>query len=338
MKRVLLVCQMDPAVSSRFDRLIDLGFDLVRRQDLADHGDEADLAAALDGAWAVIAGNERYSERVLAAAPDLRLIARPGVGYDNVDLQAATSRGVAVSITPGTNHEAVAELTVGLMLAVVRRIPRFDQLVRSGGWRVMGLSQGLVGSTVGIVGLGLIGRAVARRLGGFGCRLLAAELAPDLDFCRHYGIELVDLDELLKRADVVSLHVPLHPPTYHLIDRARLKAMRPTAVLVNTSRGGVVDQQALIDALAAGELGGAGLDVFDSEPLPAGNLLPTFDSVVLTPHVAAHTTQAMVAMVDAAMDGIVQADIGNVPRGCLNPSVFRADGSSAIEVTADAGR
>jgi D-3-phosphoglycerate dehydrogenase len=334
--RVLLVCQMDPTVNPRFDRLIELGFEVIRRQDLADLAEESALIAALQGAWAVIAGNEHYTERVLAAAPELRLIARPGVGYDNVDLQAATDHGVAVFSTPGTNHEAVGELAIGLMLAATRRIPQFDKLVRSGGWRVHGLSQGLCGANVGIVGLGSIGRAVARRLAGFGCTLLATEPQPDLEFCYQHDIELLDLDELLRRADVVSLHVPLHAATHHLIDRARLKTMRSTAVVVNTSRGGVIDQQALVEALAAGELGGAGLDVFEMEPLPIGDPLTRLESVVLTSHVAAHTTQAMFAMADAAVTGVAVAAGGSMPPGCLNPAAFRADTAPPMEVPADA--
>jgi phosphoglycerate dehydrogenase-like enzyme len=333
MKRVLLVCTMDPSVDPRFDRLRDLGFELVRRQDVRS---EDALRKALDGAWAVIAGNEPYTDRVLASATGLRVIARPGVGYDNVDVDAATRRGIGVIITPGANHEAVGDLTLGLMLAVVRRIPHFDRLLRAGGWRADGLSLGLYGTTVGIVGLGLIGRAVVRRLSGFGCQIIATEPYPDRAFCREHGIELVELAELVRRADVVSLHVPLHGPTRHLIDRAALGLMKPTAVVINTSRGGVIDQAALVEALQAGRLAGAGLDVFETEPLPVDDPLRSLDSVVLTSHVAAHTTEAMVAMIDAAVDGIVAAAEGRAPDGCLNPAALAAGAPDAATV-ADGG-
>jgi phosphoglycerate dehydrogenase-like enzyme len=295
-------------VDPRFDRLRDLGFELVRRQDVRS---EDALRKALDGAWAVIAGNEPYTDRVLASATGLRVIARPGVG-------------------------AVGDLTLGLMLAVVRRIPHFDRLLRAGGWRADGLSLGLYGTTVGIVGLGLIGRAVVRRLSGFGCQIIATEPYPDQAFCREHGIELVELAELVRRADVVSLHVPLHGPTRHLIDRAALGLMKPTAVVINTSRGGVIDQAALVEALQAGRLAGAGLDVFETEPLPVDDPLRSLDSVVLTSHVAAHTTEAMVAMIDAAVDGIVAAAEGRAPDGCLNPAALAAGAPDAATV-ADGG-
>jgi phosphoglycerate dehydrogenase-like enzyme len=175
---------------------------------------------------------------------------------------------------------------------------------------------------VGVVGLGLIGRAVVRRLVGFGCRIIAAEPNPDLDFCAKFGVRLAEFDDFLPEVDVVTLHVPLDASTRHLVNRVRLARIRPTAVLINTSRGAVVDQRALVDALAAGSIGAAGLDVFEEEPLRPGDPLVMFDNVVLTSHVASHTTTAMTQMIEATIEGIGQAARGVTPNGCLNPEVF----------------
>jgi D-3-phosphoglycerate dehydrogenase / 2-oxoglutarate reductase len=328
-RRVLLTAAFDPSVEGLFDRLRDGPFELVRRHDLAGSAAEDALIDALHGMWAVIAGNERYTRRVLESAPDLRVIGRPGVGYDAVDLEAATERGIGVFITPGTNHEAVADLTLALMLATLRRVALLDRTIRTGGWRINGLARDLHGSTVGVVGLGLIGRAVVRRLSGFNCRIVAAEPKPERAFCEEYRVRLGTLDDFLPEVDVITLHLPLDGSTRHLVDRVRLAQLRPTAVLINTSRGAIVDQGALVDALAAGRLGGAGIDVFEDEPLPPEDPLVAFDNVVLTSHVGSHTTDAMTQMIEATIDGVRKAARGIAPSGCLNPTVFQSSTSAA---------
>jgi phosphoglycerate dehydrogenase-like enzyme len=322
LKRVVLIANVDGTIDKRFDRLVDQGFALTHRPDLSGNGTEDELIEALDGAWAVVAGNERYTQRVLAEAPNLRVIARPGVGYDGVDVAAATDRGIAVFTTPGTNHESVADLTLGLILATLRRITLLDRTLRAGGWRVDGLARDLHGATVGILGLGLIGQAVVRRLTAFECKIVAAEPTPDLSFCARYGVRLAEIDDILPEVDVLSIHVPLDQGTLHMINARRLATMRPTAILVNTARGAVLDEQALVRALETGVIGGAALDVFESEPLAPDHPLRTFDNVVLTSHVGSHTTEAMTRMVEATIEGLEQAAGGAVPLGCLNPSVF----------------
>jgi D-3-phosphoglycerate dehydrogenase len=327
-KRVVLIANFDRSVDMRFDRLSDFGLALTRRPDLAGTGTEEQLIQALDGAWAVIAGNERYTSRVLASVRDLRVIARPGVGYDGVDVAAATEHGTAVFTTPGTNHETVADLTIGLMLTAVRRIALMDRTIRTGGWRTDGLAHDLHSTSVGVVGLGLIGRAVVRRLTAFGCQILASEPNPDLDFCEQYGVRLADLDDFLPDVNVLTLHTLLNPDTHHLIDARRLAKMRSTAILINTSRGAIVDEQALVSVLAAGAIGGAGLDVFETEPLPARHPLTTLANVVLTSHVGSHTTESMTRMIEATIEGIVQALRGLMPQGCLNPVLFQPFGEA----------
>ncbi len=226
---------------------------------------------------------------MIAAAPKLRLIQKIGVGVNTIDLDAAKARGIPVCNLPGTNARAVAEMALALMLAVLRRLPRFDASIRLGVWTDLALQDGvgeLGGRTVGLVGYGAIPRLLAPVLAALGCELLYTARNPVPGaVARH-----VPLAELLERADVVSLHVPLSAETTHLIDRDALWSMKPGTVLINTARGGLVDQAALTEALRSGHLGGAGLDVFDQEPVAAGDALLSLPNVVLAPHVAWVTT------------------------------------------------
>jgi D-3-phosphoglycerate dehydrogenase / 2-oxoglutarate reductase len=306
-----------------FDRLGPLGeagFELVDRYELVGVVDEDELIAGLRGFWATVAGSEPYTRRVLEACDDLRAIARCGVGYDAIDVPAATERGIAVLLTPGANADAVADLTLGLTLACTRHILALDDVVRSGGWRPAALFGDLAGATVGIVGLGTIGQAVARRLSGFGCRMLAVEAAPDPAFCAELGIELTRLQSLLPEVDILTLHVPLTDATRHLISTEELAQLPPGAIVVNTARGGVVDTAALVEALASGRLGGAGLDVFEEEPLPAGHPLLMLPNVVLSGHAATFTRGGVGNTLDAVVRNLLDLDAGTAPAGLVNPA------------------
>jgi phosphoglycerate dehydrogenase-like enzyme len=232
---------------------------------------------------------KRCTGEMIAAAPGLRLIQKIGVGVNTIDLDAARARGVAVCNLPGSNARAVAELTLALMLAVLRRLPRFDAGMRRGEWLDPELQDGigeLGGRTVGLVGYGAIPRLLAPVLTALGCRLIYASRSAVADAPG----ERRTLDALLAEADVVSLHLPLTPETENLIDAAALARMKPGAVLINTARGGLVDQAALTAALAEGRLGGAGLDVFAHEPHDPAEALFRLPNVVLTPHIAWLTT------------------------------------------------
>ena len=236
--------------------------------------------------WHVL---KRCTARMIAAAPRLKLIQKIGVGVNTIDLDAAKARGIAVCNLPGTNARAVAELTLALMLAVLRRIPRFDTAMRRGEWSDAELQDGigeLGGRTVGLVGYGAIPRLLAPVLVALGCRLIYTSRSPRADALGEWRT----LDVLLSEADVISLHIPLVAETEHLVDARALARMKPDAVLINTARGGLVDQQALTDALANGRLGGAGLDVFVHEPHDSSEMLFRLPNVVLTPHVAWLTT------------------------------------------------
>jgi len=316
-RRVLVtVTHIYPREAPYLRRLETAGFEVVRRVGRLGKLTEDELIAALPGVFATLAGSEPYTERVFRAAPDLRVIARWGVGYDAIDVAAATRHGVAVCTAVGGNHEAVADYAVALLCALQRGLLPNHRLVTTGQWRTE-FRRALWRATVGIVGLGRIGQAVARRCRGFEMRLLAYEPYPDLAFVREHGIELVSLEDLLRRADLVTLHCPATPENRHLIDRDRLALMKPTAYLVNTARGSLVDEAALHEALVTRRIAGAGLDVFEQEPLFDSPLF-RLDNVVLSPHVAGVDETSEVAMADRAIDAILAVARGEAPaRECL---------------------
>lgn len=251
------------------------------------------------------------------------MIARTGVGYDAIDVDAATELGVAVVTTPGANAEAVADFTVALILACLRRTIEADADVRSGRWRTPQPARDLFAAAVGIVGFGKIGQAVARRLRGFNCRILVVEPFPDDDALRTLGVELTTMEEMLPQADVLSLHVPLSAVTHHLIGERELGLMQKHAVLVNTSRGSVVDGIALAAALQDGVIGAAGLDVFEHEPLPASHELSNVPGVVLSGHIASFTEGAIEEVVRTVVTSLIDLAEDRIPRGCINPEVLK---------------
>ncbi len=261
-------------------------------------------------AQAVIASTERYDAATLDRAPDLRLIARTGIGLDNVDLDAARARGVAVSWTPEAPSDSAAELTVGLLLGLARHIGAADRLVRAGRWeRKVGVL--LRTRTIGLLGLGRIGGRVARLLRPFGCRLLATDIDPAVAArAADLGVTLVPFAELLPAVDALSVHVPLTPTTRGVIDAAALSRLRPGALLVNTSRGEVLDEPALLQALEAGHLGGAALDVFCDEPYHGP--LAARDDVLLTCHMGSCSDEGRRAM-ELGAARAVAAWIGGQP-------------------------
>lgn len=276
-----------------------------------------ELARLADGAVAAIVSTDPFDRDVFAAAPDLRVIARVGVGTDSIDLAAATEAGVAVMVTRGANHETAADHTVALVLAALRRVVEHDGSVRRGEWRRGGsmMPWDLHGATVGLVGYGAIGRAVARRLRGFGVELLVSDPALPA------GPGAVALPELLRRSDVVSLHLPLTAATRGVIGEAELELMPSHAILVNTARGGLVDERALARRLAAGRLRAAALDVFADEP-DVSPALAELGNVVLSPHVGGLSERSVATMTEQATEHVLQALQGRLdPAALANPDV-----------------
>jgi phosphoglycerate dehydrogenase-like enzyme len=287
----------------------------------------AEVIGFMRDAVAGIVSTDPFDRAVFAACPRLQALARVGVGYDTIDLDAATEAGVAVTITPGLNGETVADHTLALMLACIRRVVENDASVRRGEWERGGrhLGSALSGATVGLVGLGGIGRAVARRLAGFGVRILGHDpAAADVD-----GVERMPLDELLRGSDVVSLHLPLLPVTHGLIGEREIALMRPGAILVNTSRGRLVDEGALVRALQEGRLAAAGLDVFEHEP-PRSSPLLALPRVVLSPHIGGIGEDAQQAMLEMAVGAVLAVLDGREPGGLVNPAALsRSAGAPA---------
>lgn len=267
---------------------------------------------------AAIVSVDPFDEHVLERCRNLRVIARTGVGIDAIDVEAATRLGIAVTVTPGANEASVADHTLAMILALNRRLVEHDSGVRHGEWNRTGkhTPTTLTGSTVGLVGYGRIGRLVGDRLAGFGVRLVAYDPFPH----RDGRAEHVGLDELLSVSDVVSLHVPLIPGTAALIGERELALMRGDAVIVNTSRGAVVDEAALVAALRNGVIGGAAIDVFANEP-PTGSDLLALPNVLLSPHIAGLSTASVEEMTQRATASVLDVLGGRVPADLANPAV-----------------
>jgi glyoxylate reductase len=270
---------------------------------------------------------DRVDAALLAAAPRLRFIASMSVGVDHVDLEAATARGIAVGNTPGVLVDATADTAFALLLAAARRIPEADAFVRARRWQAANawspdffLGKDVAGATLGILGLGAIGQAMARRAAGFGMRVLGWNRSPR----EVPGVETLSLEALLAASDFVSVHVALAAGTRGLLDASRIAQMKRGAVLINTARGGIVDETALAAALRDGRLRAAGVDVFAGEPLAADSPLLSLPNVVLTPHIGSATATTRRRMADLAVGNALAALHGERMPHCVNPAVYGA--------------
>jgi phosphoglycerate dehydrogenase-like enzyme len=283
---------------------------------------EAEVGPLLEGMDAVYASVDKYTSAVVASpqAARLKVISRWGVGCDSIDAAAATRAGIVIANTPGLLNEAVADYAMALMLAVARRVHEGHVSMRAGKWASM-WGHDVAGKTLGLIGCGRIGQAVARRASGFGMRLLAFDPAPSAD-AERAGVRFVGLDALLAEADFVSLHAALTPETRGLIGEGRLRGMKKSAYLINTSRGAIVDETALVRALHEGWIAGAAIDAFVTEPLPATHPLVTAPNVLITPHQASFGADTGSRVSEAAARAIVECRGGRRPQWVVNPEVF----------------
>jgi phosphoglycerate dehydrogenase-like enzyme len=295
------------AVTSRsFSRNEYLRAELLRRYDQVKFNDEGlsldgdSLVAFLAGHPLAITALEKIDDSILERLPDLRAISKVGVGIDMIDLDAMERHGVRLAWSRGTNARSVSELAISFMLALLRHLPSVTRLVRQGEWRQVQGST-LTGRTVGLIGFGHVGRDLAGLLGAFSCRVLAYDIAPPADLPAH--VEQSSLESLLASSEIVSLHTVLNEDTRNLLNKQRMGLMRPGALLINTSRAGLVDEGALYDALSSGHLAGAALDVFSSEP-PGNHPLLDLDQLIVTPHIGGSTREAVLAMGRAAIEGL----------------------------------
>jgi glyoxylate reductase len=280
--------------------------------------------AGADGVICLL--TDRIDAALIEQAPALRVISNVAVGYDNIDVEAATARGVPVGNTPGVLTETTADLAFALLLACARRIVEAERFVRDGRWRTWDpnllLGYDVYGATLGIVGFGKIGQAVARRAAGFSMRVLYATRSAVTEW--HPAGERVPLDDLLRASDFVSLHVPLTPETQRMIGEPQLRAMKRTAFLINTARGGVVDQAALVRALEEGWIAGAGLDVAEAEPIPDGDPLLRAPNAVLLPHIGSASHATRERMASMAVDNCIAGLVGEPLPHCVNPQAHDA--------------
>lgn len=278
------------------------------------------LIAAIPGHDAMLAGAEPITAAVIEASSGLRIISRTGIGTENVDIPAATKKGIVVTFTPGANHDAVADFVLTLMLELARRAWWGYEIMRAGKW---GPYQGieLPGKTIGIVGFGRIGKEVARRAHGFRMNILTHDVVQDHDFARQVGASFVPLDELLAKSDFVSLNCFQSPETMGMINSRTLGLMKPTAFVINTARGGLINEPDLLKALQEKRIAGAALDVFGTEPAwetPFAKL----DNCIVTPHQAGYTYEALERMGLMAIDNMVAVMEGRKPNGVVNPEVY----------------
>ena len=274
---------------------------------------EDELIPLLADCEGFIAGLDAITRKVIESAPKLKVISRYGVGVDRVDLEAARDKGVIVCNTPGVNANGVADLAFALLLCIARRVPLLDRKTKEGEWiRSTGFE--LHGKTIGIMGLGAVGKAVAKRAAGFSMKVMAYDPFIDREYARANNIIAAAFDEVVKEADIISLHLPLMDETWNIISADVMKTMKKGVVIINTARGGLINERAAYELLTSGHLGGLGLDAFEAEP-PGASPLFALDNVVVTPHTGAHTAEATAAMADMSVRNLIDVLSG---KNCPN--------------------
>lgn len=266
------------------------------------------------------------NEKILSKAPKLKVVSNMAVGFDNVDLDACTQRGIPVGNTPGVLTDGTADLTMAIMLAAGRRIIEANLDARQGRWKTWSptgwLGKDLSGATLGIIGMGQIGTAVAERAAGFGMKIIFSDPDPNLGKAKKFKAKHVPLETLLQDSDFISLHIPLTPETYHLINEDTLKRMKPTSLLINTSRGPIIDSNALIKALEGDWIAGAALDVTDPEPLPQNHRLFELPNCLIVPHIGSATWNTRRQMAERACENLIAGLEGRHLPYCVNPEVY----------------
>ncbi len=289
---------------------------------IAGHRSEEEMIGLLQEIDAAIVGLDPFTAKVLDASPRLKVISRSGVGYDDIDVPAATQRGVAVCTTPGLNHNAVAEWTFALLLQCARKVYENLHEGRSGGWKYY-QGRDLAKRTLGVIGLGAIGKQVAKRARAFDMTVLAFDKVQDAAFAAQHGIQYATLEALLRASDYVSVHLFYDAQSRHLLNAERLALMKSSAYLVNTSRGGVVDSDALCALLKAKRIAGAALDVFEKEPLEADNPLRALDNLTISPHCSGASDDARNAQVVMAAENALRVLRNQPPLSILNPEALQ---------------
>lgn len=294
-----------------FEMLEKYGYETIKN-DTGKNYTEDELLRVIEDVDGLIAGLDPITRKVLEKGKNLKVVSKYGVGLDNIDLQAARELGIKVTYTPGANNESVADFAFALMLAISRRVNELDEIVRSNKWEKR-IGTEVYGKTIGIIGTGAIGKGFAKRASGFNMEILAYDLYPDEEFAGKIGMKYVDKKTLLERSDFITLHVPLTKEMHHFIDSEELSIMKDSAILINTSRGGIVNEDALYNALKNKKIAGAALDVFETEP-PTNNKLLELNNIILSPHCGASTVDATNRMGVMAAEGLISVLEGMEPK------------------------
>lgn len=325
-KKVLVTLTFSPEIIPGFDeimkKLTDSGFEVVidpRYRKL----EKEELIKALDGCYGHIVTSEEMTAEVMDSCPTLKVISRMGIGYDTVDINAATERGIAVTITPGANAEPVAEHTMALMMSMTRHIVNIDRLGREGVWHTY-FGTSMWRKTLGIIGMGNIGRLLAKLVSGFDMKVIAYDPFERPDWQEQYGFQYVSFEELIRESDFISIHVPLNNETKDMISEKEIAAMKPGVQIVNCARGGILNEKALYEGLKSGKVAGAALDVFDHEPIHMDDPLLTLDNMVLSTHTAGMTYEGRGIVIDRAVQNVIDISKGERPFGTVNKEIFEA--------------
>jgi D-3-phosphoglycerate dehydrogenase len=322
MHRVLVTARIFGHLSDRaYDTFRDRGIEIAANPYKGKGLSEDELTELMGGVHGLLTGVDQVTAKVIQTADQLKVISKFGAGVDNIDIDAATKNGVIVTNAPGMNSDSVADMAFSLILAISRRIPFVYDLVKKGDWPLL-MGTEIWNKTLGIIGLGNIGKRVATRAKGFNMKILANDIVPDEIFVKENNIELTDLNQLIQKSDVISIHTPLTNKTKNLIDLPQLEMMKSSAFLVNTARGGIVDEDALYDALKSGKIAGAAFDVLMDEP-PRDRKLFQLDNFIATPHMAAFTTEAINNMERLSARNIIDVLDGKVPPHVVNTEVLR---------------
>jgi D-3-phosphoglycerate dehydrogenase len=313
LSRILISSRVFPSLPEPMARLEEEKFQIVDNPYFGQTLSEEQLLEIIDVVDGAIVGDDYFTRKVIEKGKNLKVIAKFGVGVDRVDLAAATEKGIVVSNAPGTNKHAVADMAIGLMLAIARKIPQaHNKVINEGFWKVITGSE-LWEKKLGILGLGQIGKEVARRASGFNMQILAYEPFPDMEFVNKFSIKLLSMEEVLGQSDFISLNLPSLPSTKGIINKETLALIKEGAYFINTARGDIVDDNALYEALVSGKLKGAALDVLGVEPPSRNHPLFSLDNVIITPHIGAHTRESQLRTGMIAVENVIRVLKGKEP-------------------------
>ncbi len=320
--RVLIVANRFSEVSREpIDRLKAEGWEVIEAyHEIGTLREDVFAKLIKDVEAVIVSATEAVSAEVIGAGDRLKIIAVRGVGYQGIDLEAATNKNVIVTNTPGANADATADLAMGFIIALARQIPMIDRKMRQGEWYRIRTAD-VYGQTLGLIGMGGIGKKVAQRAKGFDMGILAYDIVRDLDFARELGIQYVTLEETLRSSDFISIHVPLTESTRGLIGEGKIAMMKKTAFLINTSRGGIVNEEALYEALKAKRIAGAACDVFAEEPTQNTKLL-ALDNMIATPHIGGYSEKSWSLLADTAVENVIAVLNGRMPPNPVNREVL----------------